>query len=260
MVKMAKAEGHDKAKFSDIMVDYWNGNVFNPKIAFSVELNINQEEENDDYEDDNAAEEFAEAIKGEVVKDDVKVVDPLEKFESRATTYLYSKCHEYIKDKLSSRTAECDENGVNKFVKWAVSEVGASCNIEAPCEYTWDEKEYHPCTNWAETNNDEDNLPLDNNSLVNKMANLWFPKYFHYGNFKKQESLLNLYNEVSFRDYFYDMYDKDEDIRKEWIGMFTIAVLNKEADLNLKTKSALVQHLSESKVVYCNDLLKSIIG
>ena len=263
LVKYINKEEKTKVKFNDLILDHWNGNVFSPIVYVQLPVTENEAktaiEEGLDHDD--AAEEYAEAIKGTVVKDNEE--DLFKKFRKRAYEFLDEHCNKYLAETMPFVMCANDSNGLNIVLKWIVQDLDREIFIGKPNKYLRDAKDYHPCLEFLETNKDEDNLPLDNNSLIEKMATFWFDEFYKEASIEQKELLLGYNNRISFKDNFVEMYQTNEDVRKEWISLFTKNILTEITDVTAKTKSEIVDALVMSdgltKSITCEDLLNQLL-
>ena len=263
LVKHINKGEETKVKFNDLMLDHWNGNVFSPVVY--VQPPVSEDEAKTAIEKgldhDDAAEEYAEAIKSTVVKNNEE--DPFKKFRKRAYEFLDDHCNKYLAETMPFVMCANDSNGLNIVLKWIVQDLDREIFIGKPNPYLWDKKDYHPCFEFLETNKDENNLPLDNNSLIEKMATFWFEEHYESATIKEKDLLLEYNNRTCFQDWFTELYQNNEDVRKGWISLFTKDVLTEVTDVTAKTKSEIVDALVMSdgltKSIVCEDLLNQLL-
>jgi len=256
--KMSNLENR-KVKFSELNFEFWDGDVYAPAIFVFVEDVKTEPIKESDNENDDVAEDYEEAPNDNKVEEKV---DIYKKFRTRAYTFLDDKCNEYLSTVMIPMLEATDSNHFNIVLKWIVQDLNRHVEIGQPSEWTWDKKEYHPCLELQDSNLDSKS-PLDNHSLINKMAYYWFEEHYESASISHKDLLLEYNNKICFQDWFTAQYVANEDIRKNWINIFTKDLLTQQTGVTAKTKSEMVDAIVMSdgltKSITCSDLLDQLL-
>ena len=217
----------------NISIDFWSGDVFNPRLCYTVTDTV--VDENEDHVDDTHDADIDEATDR----------DPhwlkYNKFNKVAAPII----EKYLLDNIDP--LKCNDCDLNEVFEWIMAVLDDRPGFDVGW-YDEEKGDGHPLEHLI---NRSENY--SNNELIQEMSHFWFHKYYPTADFRQLDELLKTQGLKSCKEILKDTYDKEQDevgniegmvFRKAYLSVLSKAELlefvNGEEDRS-KNKSNLVQ-------------------
>ena len=203
--KMSSLKANVKKKtgfaLTDIIIDSWNGNVFNPTLDISIP------------DEDEKSEKAIVKSDEDYSSDDTKDPNQLKynKFNKWAFPYL----DEHIITCIDP--TKYNKDGQNIVVKWLLLDLECSLEISKPWHFDDDDKGYHPIN---ELKSEEGKI-LNDNNLILEMSKLWFNQFYRNADFEQLDTLLEFQKQTPCKEVLAEVFHKDEEARKVYFKVFS---------------------------------------
>ena len=196
--------------FSNVIIQAWNGDVFNSKLYLTiVETAVTEDVKDDEYYEEKAEEKDPHALK-------------YNKFNKWAAPIIV----EYVESNVDTNTRDKKDNRI--VLNWLIHDLSACLEIDKP--FHVETFKSHPIVT---SKTDEE--------LFNGMTKEWFSEHWQYADFAQIDTLLKLLKLDSCLTTATKIFCSDEDARKEFFKAFSKDELSVLCANNmLKTKAEAV--------------------
>ena len=187
--------------FSNVIIQAWNGDVFNSKLYVTiVETAVTEDVEDDEYYEEKAEEKDPDQLK-------------YNKVNKWAKPFV---C-DYVRANVDTNARDKDDNRI--VLNWLIHDLGIALVIDKP--YPIEVFDSHPI---ATSKTDEE--------LLTNMTEYWFDKHWGDADFNIIANLLDALNLETCYDIVKNAFDADEENRKGYFKAFSkdeLAVITKNS-------------------------------
>lgn len=207
--------------FSNVIIQAWNGNVFNSKLYVTiVKTAVTEDVKDDEYYEEKAEEKNPDQLK-------------YNKVNKWAKPFV---C-DYVRANVDTNARDKDDNRI--VLNWLIHDLGIALVIDKP--YPIEVFDSHPI---ATSKTDEE--------LLTNMTEYWFDKHWGDADFNIIANLLDALNLETCYDIVKNAFDADEENRKGYFKAFS------KDELAVMTKNSLPKTKAEAVDNAASKTYKSI--
>lgn len=207
--------------FSNVIIEAWNGHVFNSKIIVTiVKTAVTEDVKDDEYYEEKAEEKDPDQLK-------------YNKVNKWAKPFV---C-DYVRANVDTNARDKDNNRI--VLNWLIHDLGIGLVIDKP--YPIEVFDSHPI---ATSKTDEE--------LLTNMTEYWFDKHWTNADFNIIANLLDALNLETCYDIVKNAFDADEENRKGYFKAFS------KDELAIITKNSLPKTKAEAVDNAASKTYKSI--
>jgi len=208
--------------FSNVIIQAWNGDVFNSKLYVTiVKTAVTEDVKNDEYYEEKAEEKDPDQLK-------------YNKVNKWAMPFVF----DYVRANVDTNARDKDDNRI--VLNWLIHDLKADLTLGVPFVYDDSQKEHPTLT--AKTDND----------LFDGMTKYWFDKHWTNADFNIIANLLDALNLETCYDIVKNAFDADEENRKGYFKAFS------KDELAIMTKNSLPKTKAEAVDNAASKTYKSI--